>query len=196
MIETLEEELEGPAPSRELVALRTKIGWICHSVRIAAVLYPVWLLYLLLTFWTDKEALNRQWGHLLNKDLLGISSWQMTAALGVQLVTWLFASAACYFAWRLFTAYLSGNILTAESSAWLGRVAWFGLAAEGIDILSRPLIAILVTLHFPAGLHQRAVAVYFQAEDLLILFMLLAILALASVQKTAAIIAEEHRQMV
>ena len=196
MIEALAEEAEGPAPRPELEALRAKIGWICHSVRGAAVLYPLWLLYLLLTLWTDKAAINGGWGHLLGKDLSGIAVWQMAAALGVHIAIWLLAAVACHAAWRLFTSYLSGSILTAEAAAWLGRSAWYGLIAEGLSIASRPIIAILLTLHFPAGQHQRAVVFFFQPEDLLNLFMLLAILALAYVQKTAAVIAEEHRHMV
>jgi hypothetical protein len=196
MIEAPAEEADGPAPRPELDALRAKIGWICHSARAGAALYAVWLLFELVRFWTNKAAVASGWGYMLGKDLLGIAFWQIATAFAVNLLIWLFAAAACYGAWRLFTGYLNGSILTAASSDWLGRTAWYGLIAEGLDVATRPLIAIVLTLHFPAGEHQRAVVIFFQPQDLLVLLMMLAILALASVQKTAAVIAEEHRHMV
>ncbi len=181
-------------PSPELRALRAKIGWICQSIRLAAVLYAAWLLYTLIAYWGDAAAVKRASGRFLKRDLSGISPWQQGAALGVNFAIWLLAAAACYCAWRLFTAYLSGSILTAEASTWLSRTASFGVIAQLLAIATRPLVSLILTWHLPAG--ERVVNVFFQPNDLLTLLLLFAFLALAHVQKTAAGIASEHRQFV
>ena len=186
----------GPTTSPELLALRRKIGWICHGARLAALFYAVWELYLTVYYWTDAAAIKNGYGHMLGKDLSGMSSWQLDAAFGVHMVIWLFTAAACYSGWRLFTAYLAGSIITAKSSRWMRRTASYGLIAQLLAIATRPLISILLTLHFPAGEHQRAVALFFQPNDLLTLVLLVTFLALAQVQTTAAGIASEHRQIV
>ena len=180
----------------ELGALLAKIAWICHSIRIAAVLYAVWILYLLTAYWTDAAAIKASYGHMLGKDLSGITPWQVAAAFGVNIVLWLFTAAACYSAWRLFTAYLSGSIFTAEAARWLRRVASYGVIAQLLSIAARPLLTIIITLHFPAGEHQRAVAIFFQPNDLLTMLLLLGLLALAHIQKTAAEIHSEFQETV
>jgi Protein of unknown function (DUF2975) len=180
----------------ELGALLAKIGWICQSIRIAALLYAAWVLYLLTAHWTDTAAINAGYGRLLGKDLSGITPWQQAAALGVELAIWLFMAAACYSAWRLFTAYLAGSIFTAEAAGWLRRTASYGVIAQLLSIASRPLLAIILTLHFPAGEHQRAVLIFFQPNDLLTLLLLFGFLALAHIQKTAAEIHSEFQEIV
>ncbi len=182
--------------SPELRALRAKIGWICHSVRLASVLYAAWLLYTLTSYWMNAAAINNGYGRMLQRDLSGISPWQQAAAFGVNFAIWLFAAAACYCAWRLFTAYLSGSILTAGASAWLSRTASFGVIAQLLAIVTRPLISFVLTWHFPAGQHLRVFNIFLQPNDLLTLLLLLAFLALAHVQKTASGIASEHRLIV
>lgn len=196
MIESNAIETAGPPPSPELQALRAKIGWICHSIRLAALFYTLWLLYVLAAYWTDAAAIKNSYGRLLQKDLSGIMPWQQAAAFGVDFIAWLFIAAACYCAWRLFTAYLAGSILTAEASRWLSRIAWLGVIAQLLSIATRPLISIILTLHFPAGQHLRAVNLFFQPNDLLTLVLLFTFLALAHVQKAAAHIASEHRLIV
>ena len=189
-------EEAGSAESPELHALRRKIGWICHGARLAALLYAVWVLYLTVAYWTNAAAIKSGYGHMLDKDLSGMQLWQQAAALGLHLAIWLFIAASCYSGWRLFTAYLAGSIITAELSRWLRRTASFGLIAQLLAVAARPLVTILLTLHFPAGQHERAVQVFFQPSDLLTLLLLSVFLALAQVHMTAANIASEHRQIV
>jgi hypothetical protein len=186
------DRLDSPAANAQLAALRKKIGWICQSVRIAALAYAIWVLYLLTTYWSDATAINNGYGRFLHKDLSGIAPWQQAAAFGLNFAIWLFAAAACYSAWRLFTTYLAGNIFTLDAALWLRRLALYGVIAQGLGIATRPLISVILTMHFPAGQQLRIVNVFFQPDDLAMMLLLLCLLALAHVHKTAAEIAGEH----
>lgn len=179
-----------------LAALRGKIGWICQGVRIAAVAYAIWILYVLATHWSSVEAIEKIHGRMFNKDLSGVESWQQAAAFGVSFVIWLFAAGACYSAWRLFSAYLAGNIFTLDAALWLRRLAFYGVIAQVLDILTRPVISVILTWHFPPDQKLRIVNVFFLPNDLVVLLLLFGLFALAHIQKTAAEIAGEHAQIV
>lgn len=190
------DRLDAPAADALLSALRGKIGWICHSIRVAALVYAGWLFYLTATYWSDAAAINAGYGRLLQKDLTGVTAWQQAAAFGVQFGIWLVAAAACYSVWRLFTTYLADAIFTLDAVVWLRRAASYGLIAQCLGIVTRPLISVILTMHFPAGQKLRIVNIFLQPDDLAILLLLLVLLAFAHIQKTAAEIAGEHAQFV
>jgi hypothetical protein len=188
------DRLNSPSSNPQIATLRGKIGWICQSVRLAAAAYAVWVLYLLATYWSDAAAINNGYGRLLQKDLSGIAPWQQAAAFGVNFVIWLLAAVACYSAWRLFTTYLAGKIFTLTAAIWLRRLAVYGVAAQALGIITRPLVSVILTMRFPEG--QRMVNIFLQPDDLAIMLLLLGLLALAHIHKTAAEIAGEHAQFV
>ncbi len=70
------------------------------------------------------------------------------------------------------------------------------LAAQALSILTRPLISVILTLHFPAGENLRLVNVFLLPDDVSTLLLLFGLLALAHIQKSAAQIAGEHAQFV
>jgi hypothetical protein len=178
----------------ELARLRGKIGWICHGLRVAAVAYPAWVLYILLTYWTNASAINTSYGRMLHADLTGMSAWQQGAALSTDLVVWLCTAVACICAWRLCSAYLEGRIFSLDASLWMRRVALWGIAAQVLSIASRPLVSAILTVHLEAG--QQAFHGFFQPNDLLTLVLLTTLLALAHIQKAGAEIAADHAQIV
>jgi hypothetical protein len=180
----------------QLAALRRKIGWICQSVRFAALAYAMWVIYLLAAYWSDAAAINQGYGRMIRQDLSGIAPWQQAAAFGVNFVIWILAAIACYSAWRLFTTYLTGNIFTLDAAIWLRRLALYGASAQLLAVVTRPLISVILTLHFPAGQQQRIVNIFIRPEDLAMMLLLLGLLALAHIQKTATEIAGEHSQFV
>jgi hypothetical protein len=96
----------------------------------------------------------------------------------------------------LFTLYRAGDILKPGAAIWLRRVALYGAVAQILDIVTRPLLSVIVTLHFPAGQNSRVVSVVLTSSDLALLLLLAALLALAHIQKSAAEIAAEHAQFV
>jgi hypothetical protein len=183
-------------PAQRQRALRQKIGWICLGARYAAIFYALWVIYLQAGYWSDSAAINAGYGRMLHQDLSEIGPWQQAGAFGVNLVVWLFVASACYSAWRLFGFYLDGEIFSLGTTKWLRRLAICGIAAQTLAILTRPLVSVILTLHFPAGLRQRIVNIFFQPDDLAILLLLFILLTLAHIQKTAAEIAEDHAQFV
>ncbi len=179
-----------------LLTLRKKIGWICQIVRFAAPAYAAWVLYLNVDYWSDTAAINNGYGRLLQRDLSAIAPSQQAAAFGVDFAVWLFAAYACYSSWRLFTLYLSGDVLTPGAARWLRKLALYGAIAQILSVVTRPLVSLILTLHFPAGQKLRIVNIFFQPNDLALLLLLFVLLALAHIQKSAAEIASEHAQFV
>jgi hypothetical protein len=180
----------------KLLTLRRKIGWICQMVRVAAPAYAAWVLYLNADYWSNAAAINNGYGRLLQRDLSAIAPWQQASAFGVDFVVWLFAAYACYSSWRLFTLYLAGDVLTPGAALWLRRLALYGTVSQILSIVTRPLVSVILTLHFPANQKLRIVNIFFQPNDLAFLLLLFVLLALAHIQKSAAEIASEHAQFV
>ncbi len=184
------DNFDAPAASP---ALRGKIAWICQSVRFAALGYAIWTLYINVSYWSDVARINAGYGRLLRRDLSGMEPSQQAAAFAVHFFVWLIAAYACYCAWRLFSAYLRGDIFSAGAALWLRRLALSGIAAQLSGIAVRPLI---LTWHFPAGQNLRIVDIFAQPDDLSTLLLLFGLLALAHIQKTAAEIAVDHARIV
>lgn len=178
----------------DIARLQRKIGWICHSLRIAAVGYVAWVLYILLTFWTDASAVAAGYGRMIKSDLSAVAQWQQGAALAVDLVVWLAAAIACYCAWRLCATYLEGRIFTVDAATWMRRIAVWGMVSQILSIVTRPLVAAILTSHLGDGL--RTTHVFLHPNDLLVMVLLAAVLAFAHIQKTGAEIAVEHAQIV
>ena len=49
-----------PAPSVVASALRKKIGWLCQLIRFAAIVWLAWILYLVVSFWGDRDQSRRR----------------------------------------------------------------------------------------------------------------------------------------
>jgi hypothetical protein len=180
-----------PLPQEEL---RHRIGWLCKLIRLAALAYAGWILFVVLRHWLDADVAIRTYGAWLRADLSGMTLWQRLVGLAIHFGIWILAALACFSVWRLFSGYLRGQIFTVDAAVWLGRIGSFGIAAELLDIATRPLVTGLVTLHLPAG--QRHMAFSFNPNDLLILLFLIGFVALAHVFKTAAEIADDAAQIV
>lgn len=189
-------QFEDAPRGAKLQTLRKKIGWICQILRLAAPAYAAWVLYLMANYWSDTAAINNGYGQFLHRDLSAIAPWQQASAFGVDLLVWLPAAYACYSSWRLFTLYLSGDVLTAGAALWLRRLALYGAASQILSIATRPLVSVILTMHFPANQKLRIVNIFFQPNDLVLLLLLFVLLALAHIQKSAAEIASEHAQFV
>lgn len=176
--------------------LHREIRWICQTLRFAAPAFVVWVLYLIARNWSDVAVVNRGYGRFLQADLSAITPWQRAAAFSVEFVVWLFAAYACYGIWRLFTLYLSGEVLTPHAALWLRRIALSGVVSELTGIATRPLLSVIATLHLPADQNLRIVNIYFMPTDVALLLVFFVLLALAHIQRCAAEIADEHAQFV
>jgi hypothetical protein len=174
--------------------LRRRITLLCRLLRGAAVLYALWGLIGLLVLWHDPTAVDTAWNHRLGVDVGPVPWQQRLGGLIVCLVTWTFVAGACLNLWWLTTEFLAGRIFTLDAAALLRRTALHGLAAGLSDILFRPVIFVLMTLHMPPG--QRQIGVFLMPADLLDVMLLCGFLALAEVFRAAAEIADDHASFV
>jgi hypothetical protein len=174
--------------------LGRRIGWICWVVRVAAAGYAVWTLAHLVAYWSDAAMVKRGFGYLSGKDLSGLQDWQRLVGFSVHFGIWLLTAAACYCAWRLFGEYLDGRVFGRDAAIWMTRIGVVGLAAQLGDILLRPLLIGLMTLHLPAS--ERAIGVFANPPDLLNLLFLFALVGLGRIFKAAAEMAEDHAGIV
>ena len=175
-------------------ALHRRIGWLCHVIRLIAAAYALWILALVLTFWSDPDRVMRTYSHILQANIIALTNGQRLAGFGVSMVTLSITAIACWSVWQLFSGYLAGRIFTVDSAIWLRRIGTFGLVAHGLDILTRPLVFAIVTWHMPTG--QRATGITLGPNDLLLALFLVGLVALAHVFKTAAEIADDNAQIV
>lgn len=174
--------------------LRRRIGWLCQAMRAAALLYAVWVLAAIVWYWSNEDLVLRYFRSIVQADLTGISAGRRLAAFAVHFGLWLLAAAACISTWQLFTLYLRGEIFTLAAARWLRRIGLFGLISQLGDILSRPLVSLIVSGDEGPG--HRMVAVFFNPSDLLNVLFLTGFVALAHIFTVAAEIADEHSQII
>jgi hypothetical protein len=181
--------------------LRARISWLCHLIRITAVLWAGWILASIVWGWwnsTDTTAkIADNLGRYLSADLTGLSNPQVMATFAGALVLWLFDAAIVYCVWRLFGTYLEGRIFTVDAAVWLRRLGITLLAALLAEVVWRPLSLIILIGH--AHVPVAAVLLSGQALipfDLLRVLFCLFVVMLGQIFKTAAEIADDHARIV
>jgi hypothetical protein len=179
-------------PSQQV--LRAQIGWLCQFVRFSALAYAALTLVSITSLWLDPPRVAAHYGHWLRADISGINGWQRLAGFGIHFCIWLLVATCVYSAWRLFSGFLAGRIFTLDAVIWLRRTAVLGLVAQIADVLTRPLVTGLATLHLPKG--ARHLAISFNQVDLVLLMFLAALVALAHIFKTAAAIAADNEAII
>lgn len=177
-----------------VVALRARIGRLCHLLRIAAPIYALWVLILLAMHWSSPADATASVGYWTRAAIAEIPPSGRLAAFVLQLPGWGLLALACFHLWRLFSGFLAGDVFTLAATTRLRCTAVAGIAAMVAEFVARPLVVIVSTLHMPPG--SRHVAIYFQPGDLLNLMFLGGLLALAQVFSVAAEIAEDHAAIV
>jgi hypothetical protein len=185
--------MDTAAPT-SIAALRARIGWLCQSLRFAALAYPLWIFVLLTLHWSDAEEVTRVYSHWLRAPLLEVPTAQRAGGFLIQMVAVAFTALACLNLWKLFTGFLAGRVFTLDAALTLRCLSLAGLAAVAIELVSRPLLIGLMSLHMPPG--SRHLGFFFHTTDMLNLMFLGGLLALAQVFKVAAEIAEDHAAIV
>jgi hypothetical protein len=173
--------------------LRASIGWICHGLRIAAVVWAGWLLAVSLLNWSDKAAILGAYGQFMSLDLSGVSNARYAAAFVLVLVTWAAAVAVAVSIWGLASTYLAGRVFTVDAAVWLRRTGIAGIVAVAVNALARFLVlGILTEQLVPVPPH----GFFIIPQDLLHLIFAGFVLGLAHIFKAAAEMADDHAQIV
>jgi hypothetical protein len=173
--------------------LRGRIGWICHGLRLAALLWIAWILVMVLITWSDRTPVLQAYGQWLGMDLTGVSASRYAVAFGLVLADLAVAATVAFCIWRLFGTYLAGRVFTTDAALWLRRTGVAAIAAVVIDVLLRLLIVSLLSGQF---ILVPARGFFVLPQDLLHLIFGLFLLALAHIFKAAAEMAEDHAQIV
>jgi hypothetical protein len=181
-----------PAATPELTRLRAGIGWICHAIRLAALVWTGWVLLRILILWGDRSALVGRMGRAFGVDPASISSARYWGSFALLLAAWAVAALLCWRIWQLFGSYLQGRIFTVDAALRMRALALAGFAATLADMAVRPLQFLVLLGHLP----ERIGFGYPVPHDLLHLLISGFVFALATIFKTAAEIAEDHAQIV
>jgi Protein of unknown function (DUF2975) len=173
--------------------LRARIAWICHGVRIAALVWIGWIAVMVLITWSNKTAILEAYGRMLGLDVSGVSSAAYALACALVAADMAMVAVIVFCIWQLFTTYLAGRVFTIDAALWLRRTGIFIIAAVVVDVLFRVLISSLFAGKLVIfGAYGPLVL----PQDLLHLIFALFLLALAHIFKTAAEMADDHAQIV
>ena len=185
-----------PAPQ---ALLRARIGWMCHLIRIAAVLWAAWnLMNLVRNFYSlDPARLIQTLNSALKADLGEISHAQIAAALGIGIGVWTLDAVIALCVWRLGATYLNGRIFTVDAAIWMRRIGVIGLVAVLATVAWRKAALFIYTVH---GHVPIATLLLIQPlvtpADLLRLVFCLFMIVLAYIFKAAAELADDHAGIV
>jgi DUF2975 family protein len=174
--------------------LRARIGWICHALRIAAVLWITWNLAFVIFYWSDKAQILQNYGRIFSVDLGDVSAARYAAAFAAVMVSLAVGAVVVVCIWRLAGTYLAGRVFSVDAALWLRRTGLAGISAVIVSVLVRVAIAIILVGQFvpisPRGYF------YLLPQDLLHAIFAVFVFALAHIFKAAAEMAEDQAQIV
>ena len=174
--------------------LRHRIGWICHTLRITAVLWITWELAFLIFYWSDKPQLLQNYQRLFSADLGDVSAARYAAAFAAVMVSVAAGAVVAVCIWRLAGTYLAGHVFTVDAAVWLRRTGLAGISAVIISVVMRVVIASILVGQFvpisPRGYY------YLLPQDLLHAIFAVFVFALAHIFKAAAEMAEDQAEII
>ncbi len=190
-----EATLSAPAsPSGERFdALRNRIAVACHAIRLAAVVWIVWTLGLVVYVYSDRAGFVAKLAGYYALDPSSFAAGRYWAAFAVVLADWGVSAFLVAMLWRLTRGYLAGEIFTAEAAFRLRAVAFAGFAATIADIVARPAQYALLSTDL---LGKVPLYGWLHPQDLLYAIISGFLLGLAVIFRTAAEIAEDNAHIV
>jgi hypothetical protein len=102
-------------PKDRQTTLRRRLVWLCHVIRLAALVWIVWLSAFLVRNRSDMDAMKRSWGRQFDIDLSALPAVHYTAAFAVLFADLAFAALVAVFVWRLSGACLALTFASASS---------------------------------------------------------------------------------
>jgi hypothetical protein len=174
--------------------LRARIGWICYALRMAAILWIIWLLGFVVYYWSDKAQILKNYGLVFSVDLGDVSAARYAAAFVSVMVSLVVGATVVVCIWRLTSTYLAGRVFTIDAALWLRRTGFAGISAIIVSMLMRVVVASILVGQFvpisPRGYYYRL------PQDLLHMIFALFLFSLAHIFKAAAEMAEDQAQIV
>jgi Protein of unknown function (DUF2975) len=174
--------------------LRARISWICHALRIAAVVWIGWVMVLTFVAWSDKANILQNYGRLFSADLSDVSAARYATAIVVVILSVAAAVPVVICIWRLASTYLAGSVFTVDAALWLRRTAIVGIFAIVFSVIARVVVASILTSRL-VPLSSLGY-LYVLPQDVLHLIFAFFVLALAHIFKAAAEMADDQAQIV
>ena len=176
--------------------LRARIGWICHALRIAAVLWITWNLAFAIFNWSDKARLLQNYQREFSAVDLDMSAARYAAAFAVVMVSLAVGAVVVVCIWRLAGTYLAGRVFTLDAALWLRRTGLAGISAVIVSVLMRIVMASILVGQFLPISPSYGYYIYLLPQDLLHAIFAVFVFALAHIFKAAAEMAEDQAQIV
>jgi len=173
--------------------LRARIAWICHALRIGAVVWIGWGVVWTLVSWSDKTRTLKSYGFWFSADFTGLSDARYAAAVVAVIFSLAATVPVVICIWRLAGTYLAGRVFSVDAALWLRRTGIAALAAIVVNIIARVVVANIIA-GYPILIPPRGSFVV--PQDLLHLIFAVFVLALAHIFKAAAEMADDHAQIV
>src|SRR5215468_6785144 len=174
--------------------LRARIAWICHALRIGAVVWIGWGVVWTLVSWSDKTRTLKSYGFWFSADFTGLSDARYAAAVVAVLFSLAATVPVVICIWRLAATYLAGRVFSVDAALWLRRTGIAGLAGLIVSVIARVAVASILTGRWapmsPLGFF------YILPQDVLHLTFVIFVLALAHIFKAAAEMADDQAQIV
>ena len=172
-----------------------RIRWIAHCVRAMALIAMVVVVGFHAIFWTDRDLVERtarkDWCLECQMQFDAVSrAWGFAVNLPQALLT-LFALLCL---WRLFGAYLRGEVFTDGATRHLRRLGQSVTAMALVMSLTDTASILALTLRNPPG--QRMVAVHLGSQHYVVLLLGLVLIAMAMVMREAQRMAQENAEFV
>jgi len=180
-------------PWSESRALHHRVAPLCHAIRWSAVAWGLWVTSAGLMLYASPNRVTDHYGRALKVDLGHLPASGYLMALTIIVLDLALAWLVVVFVWRLFGRYLRGEIFSHGAVAEMWRGGWSAVAAVAADIVARPLLAYVLTLHLDESQRHHF---WTTPNDLLHLLMALFIVALAHIFRTGVEIANDNRQIV
>jgi hypothetical protein len=182
--------LPGATPASQ-ASLPARIRWVCHLIRIAALLWVGLNLVNVVWGWyaADPAKLMDNLNRGLNAGLSEISRVQIAAFFTGNLGIWAFDAAIAYCVWRLTGSYLQGRIFTVDAAVWMRRLGVTGLIAVLSMVAWRRASFFIFTGHLLFGQ-------LVTPPDLMRLLFCVFLITLAHIFLAAAELADDHAGIV
>lgn len=181
------------SPNFEASTLHRRVAPLCLAIRWCAVAWGLWATVTVFTVFASPARVAEKYSHALKVDLGQLPTSSYVIALAIIALDLALAWLVVVFIWRLFGHYLKGDIFSHAAVAEMWRCGWAGVAAVVADIVSRPLIAYVLTWHLG---DSQPFHFWASPEDLLHLLVALFIVALAQIFRAGVEIADDSRQIV
>jgi hypothetical protein len=172
-----------------------RIRWIAHCVRAMALIAMAVVVGFHAMFWTNRGLVERT----ARKDWCLDCPMQFDAvsrggAFAVNLPQALLTLYALVCLWRLFSAYLRGDVFTEAATRHLRRLGHAVTAMAIVMPLTDTATILALTLSNPPG--QRMLSVHLGSQHYVVLLLGLVLTAMAMVMREAQRMAQENAEFV